>query len=92
MTNATVSSVMPVEGGRDLQLSYQRKVLQLMLPDDAAVVTFARVDQSHLKAGSAIFAVPAPRAGGSLHATSVSVEKTASSRLCSAPSRTLTAT
>jgi pimeloyl-ACP methyl ester carboxylesterase len=75
MTNATVSAVTPVQGGRDLQLSYQGNVLQMMLPDDAPVVTFAPADKSDLKVGSAIFAVASAGVDGSLRATSVSVEK-----------------
>jgi pimeloyl-ACP methyl ester carboxylesterase len=75
MTNATVSAVTPVEGGRDLELTYQGNSLKLTLPDDVPIVTFAPADGSDLKVGVAIFAVAAPAADGRLRATSVSIEK-----------------
>jgi hypothetical protein len=75
MTNATVSAVTPVEGGRDLELTYQGSSLKLALSDDVPIVTFAPADGSDLKVGAAIFAVAAPATDGSLRATSVSIEK-----------------
>jgi hypothetical protein len=75
MTNATVSAVTPIEGGRDLELAYPGHSLKLTLPDDAPIVTFAPADASDLKVGVAIFAVAAPAADGRLRAASVSIEK-----------------
>ena len=75
MTNATVSAVTPIEGGRDLELTYPGHSLKLTLPDDAPIVTFAPADASDLKVGVAIFAVAAPAADGRLRAASVSIEK-----------------
>jgi pimeloyl-ACP methyl ester carboxylesterase len=75
MTNATVSAVTPVAGGRALQLSYPGNSLKLTLPDDVPIVTFAPADGRDLKVGAAIFAVAAAAADGRLRATSVSIEK-----------------
>jgi len=52
MTNATVSAVTPVAGGRDLELTYQGNSLKLTLPDDVPIVTFAPADASDLKVGA----------------------------------------
>jgi hypothetical protein len=75
MTNATVSAVTPIDGGRELQLTYQGNSLKVRVPDDIPVVTFAPADINDLKVGGAIFAVATPAPDGRLHASSVSVEK-----------------
>ncbi len=78
-----LNAVTPVEGGRDLQLTYPGDSLKLTSPHDVPIVTFAPADGSDLKVGAAIFAVAAPAADGRLRATSVSIERKASSRRCS---------
>jgi pimeloyl-ACP methyl ester carboxylesterase len=75
MTNATVTAVTPIAGGRNLDLTYQGQHIKLTLPEDAPVVTFAPADGSDLKIGAAIFAVAAPAADGRLTAVSLSIEK-----------------
>jgi hypothetical protein len=75
MTNATVSAVTAIDGGRDLELTYPGHALKLTLPDDAPIVTFAPADASDLKVGVTIFAVGAPSARGRLIAATVSIEK-----------------
>jgi pimeloyl-ACP methyl ester carboxylesterase len=75
MTNATVTAVTSVGNGRDLALTYQGISINVMLPDNVPIVTFAPADASDLKVGAAVFAVTAPAAGGRLFATSLVIEK-----------------
>ncbi|MFL9927483.1 hypothetical protein PQR62_24630 [Herbaspirillum lusitanum] len=79
MTNATVSAVVSGNSGRELNLTYQGKNIQVKVPQNVPVVTFVPATAADLKAGLTVFVIGARDAadasGEKLKAVRVVMEK-----------------
>lgn len=75
MTNATVTGVASVPGGRGLKVSYKGGVSEVVVPPAAPVVTFGPGDAKLLKPGATVFLIALKAPDGSLTAARVTAEK-----------------
>ncbi|MFD1331243.1 hypothetical protein ACFQ4O_04460 [Methylopila musalis] len=73
MTNATVEGVVEAPKGRTLKVAYKGRTAEIVVPDDAPVVSFTPLDASALTAGKTVFLLAIPKAEG-LAAAQVVVE------------------
>jgi len=75
MTNATVSGIASVSGGRALNVAYKGGESEVMVPPAAPVVTFGPGDAKLLTRGAAVFLIAQKAPDGSLTASRVTAEK-----------------
>jgi hypothetical protein len=73
MTNANVANVTSMGKDRVMTVQYKGGEKKVLVPADAAVVSFAPVDRAELKPGAQIFAVTQRQPDGSLTAARVNV-------------------
>jgi hypothetical protein len=74
MTNGTVGSLVSASG-RVATVKYGNDEKQILIPDDAPIVTFEPADASALKAGAKVVVVGRPVTDGAVTALSISVGK-----------------
>lgn len=73
MTNANVANVTSMGKDRVLTVQYKGQEKKVLVPEDAAVVSFTPAERSDLKPGAAIFIVSQRQQDGSLTAPRVNV-------------------
>jgi hypothetical protein len=73
MTNANVANVVNMGKDRVLTVQYKGGEKKVLVPEDAAVVSFTPTDRSELKPGAPIFLVSQRQPDGSLTAPRVNV-------------------
>jgi hypothetical protein len=73
MTNANVASMVSVGKDRVLTVQYKGGEKKILVPADAAVVSFTPTERRELKPGASIFAVTQRQPDGSLSAARVNV-------------------
>jgi hypothetical protein len=75
MTNATVSGTAAAASGRELTLTYKGGSQTIMVPPDAAVVTFSPAERSDLKPGEKVFFSATKGADGKFTTSRITVSK-----------------
>jgi hypothetical protein len=73
MTNANVASMVSMGKDRILTVQYKGGEKKVLVPENAAVVSFTPTDKSELKPGASIFVVTQRQPDGSLTAARVNV-------------------
>jgi len=73
MTNANVAEVKAMGKERMLKVQYKGGEKQILVPENAVVVSFTPADKGELKPGANVFAVTQRQADGSLTAARVNV-------------------
>jgi hypothetical protein len=75
MTNGTVTGDVQATAGRELSVSYKGDSAKVVVPPNAAIVTFAPADRADLKPGARLFCIATKNAEGKLAVSRVTVEK-----------------
>lgn len=75
MTNANIDTIVELNDGKELTLSYKGGMQKIIVPPDAPIVSFVPGDKSLLKAGLQIFSVVQQAGDGALTAQRILVGK-----------------
>jgi hypothetical protein len=75
MTNGTVTGDVQATAGRELSVSYKSDSAKVVVPPNAAIVTFAPADRADLKPGARLFCIATKNAEGKLAVSRFTVEK-----------------
>jgi hypothetical protein len=75
MTNGTVIGDVQATSGRELSVSFKGESAKIVVPPNAAIVTFAPADRADLKPGARLFCIATKNAEGKLAVSRVTVGK-----------------
>jgi hypothetical protein len=75
MTNGTVTGDVQATAGRELSVSFKGDSAKIVVPPNAAIVTFAPADRADLKPGARLFCIATKNAEGRLAVSRVTVGK-----------------
>jgi hypothetical protein len=75
MTNGTVTGDVQATSGRELSVSFKGDSARIIVPPNAAIVTFAPADRADLKPGARLFCIATKNAEGRLAVSRVTVGK-----------------